>query len=112
MERGHIMKFCRWGVGLLLLAASTAAGPAAAGGGLRVGEYACYGAGGELLAGLGFKVLDASHYNDLDGNTPGTFAINGDMVAFHGGSLDGQMGRDLKDQKFTLGSGIGCEPFS
>ncbi len=106
------MKFQRFAAGFLLLAASTAAGPAAAGGGLRVGEYACYGAGGEILAGLGFKVLDGSHYNDLDGTTPGSYAIKGDMVEFHGGSLDGQMGSGLKDQKFTMGSGIGCEPYN
>jgi|SRR5581483_8552461 len=96
--------------GIVLMAALSAA-PSDAGGGLRVGEYACYGAGGEPLMGLGFKVLDGSHYNDLDGTTPGTFAIQGDSVVFHGGSLDGQTGRGLKDQKFTMGSGIGCEPY-
>ncbi|MBL6940414.1 MAG: hypothetical protein ISS15_19150 [Alphaproteobacteria bacterium] len=83
-----------------------------AGGGLRTGEYACYGSGGELLVGLGFKVLDASHYNDLDGKSPGTYQVNGDKVVFHGGNLDGEIGVDLKGGHFNLAShGISCEPF-
>ncbi|MBK5255565.1 MAG: hypothetical protein JJE39_05995 [Vicinamibacteria bacterium] len=31
--------------------------PKAGGAGLKIGEYACYGSGGRILAGLGFKVL-------------------------------------------------------
>jgi len=95
----------------VMASVAVAFAPASAAGGLKVGEYACYGASGPLI-GLGFKVLDASHYNDLDGRSPGTYAINGDKVAFHGGHLDGQQGQDLKDGKFNLsGHGIACEPW-
>ncbi|MBV9044272.1 MAG: hypothetical protein JO348_10015 [Alphaproteobacteria bacterium] len=79
--------------------------------GLKVGEYACYGSSGPLI-GLGFKVLDNSNYNDLDGKSPGTYSIDGDRVIFHGGHLDGQTGVDLKDDKFNLsGHGVSCEPW-
>jgi len=101
---------------LTVVAASAAAfafaTPTEAAGGLRVGEYACYGASG-LLIGLGFKVRDGSHYTDLDGKSAGTYAIAGDKVSFHGGHLDGQSGRDLNGGKFNLSDhGISCGPFS
>ena len=85
--------------------------PALADGGLKVGEYACYGSGGEALMGLAFKALDASHYNDLDGKSPGAYSINGDKVYFRGGHLDGQVGVELKSERFNLaGHGISCGP--
>ncbi len=85
--------------------------PAQAAGGLKVGEYACYGSGGENLMGLAFKVVDASHYNDLDGKSPGTYVVQGDKVLFHGGHMDGEVGVDLKNGQFNLGGhGISCEP--
>ena len=80
-------------------------------GGLKVGEYACYGSGGRILLGLGFKVLDGSHYNDLDGKSPGTFAVNGTTVVFTGGHLAGERGRDLNNGRFILGTLATCEPF-
>jgi len=96
-----------------LLVSGLAPLPAAAGGGLAIGQYACYGAGGELLIGLGFQVLDGARYNDLDGNTPGTYAIDGGRIIFQGGTLDGETGVDLKDGHFNLAShGISCEPYT
>lgn len=80
-------------------------------GGLKLGEYACYGSGGNVLIGLGFKVLAGNKYTDLDGKEHGTFSIQGDTVTFHGGHLDGQVGKNLKDYKFTIHSAP-CEPFS
>jgi hypothetical protein len=80
-------------------------------GGLKIGEYACYGSGGTLLMGLGFKVLDGSHYNDLDGKSPGTFAVNGSSVAFTGGHLAGETGHNLNNGRFVLGTLATCEPF-
>ena len=100
----------------LAVATATIAGlalslPAQAAGGLKFGEYACYGSGGTALMGLAFKVLDASHYNDLDGKSPGTYSINGDKVYFRGGHMDGQVGVELKGTHFNLGGhGISCEP--
>ena len=100
---------------LTVVAASAAilafALPAEAGGGLRMGEYACYGSGGENLIGLGFRVIDGSHYNDLDGNTPGRYQVSGSSVRFVGGNLDGYVGVDLDGGRFNLsGHGISCEP--
>jgi hypothetical protein len=34
--------------------------------GLKTGEYACYGSGGRILMGFGFKVAPGNRYNDLD----------------------------------------------
>jgi len=103
---------------VLTVVAATAAAfvfatPTEAGGGLRMGEYACYGSGGSLLIGLGFRVLDGSHYNDLDGKSPGRYQVSGDSVRFIGGHLDGYVGVDLNGGSFNLsGHGISCQPFS
>ena len=79
-------------------------------GGLKLGEYACYGSGGSILIGLGFKVLAGNRYTDLDGQEHGTFSISGDKVTFHGGHLDGQIGTNLREYKFNIHS-ASCEPF-
>jgi hypothetical protein len=79
-------------------------------GGLKLGEYACYGSGGSILIGLGFKVLAGNRYTDLDGKEHGTFSISEDNVTFRGGHLDGQVGTNLRDYKFNIHS-ASCEPF-
>jgi hypothetical protein len=84
-----------------------AAGPA----GLKVGEYACYGSGGRILAGLGFKVLPGNRYTDLEGGNAGSFSLSGTTVTFRGGHLGGQTGRDLRGHSFTLGAQAECEPY-
>lgn len=81
------------------------------GSGLKVGEYACYGSGGRIMIGLGFKVLAGNRYTDLEGGNRGTFVITGDTVKFRGGHLDGQTGRDLRSYNFTIGANAGCEPY-
>ncbi len=78
---------------------------------LKVGEYACYGSGGRIMIGLGFKVLPSNRYTDLDGKESGTFSISGTTVTFSGGHLDGQTGRNLRNYKFTIGAQAECEPF-
>jgi hypothetical protein len=78
---------------------------------LKLGEYACYGSGGRIMIGLGFKVLPGNRYTDLDNRESGTFSITGDGVTFHGGHLDGQTGRNLRNYKFTIGAQADCEPF-
>ena len=85
-------------------------GSAIAEGGLKVGEYACYGSGGTLLIGLGFKVLDDSAYGDLDGKESGKITIDGSTVYFQGGHLDGYVGTNLEDEKFNIRT-VSCEPF-
>jgi hypothetical protein len=84
-------------------------GPPSAG--LKIGEYACYGAGGRILAGLGFKVLAGNRYTDLDGGNRGSFSIVGDTVRFRGGHLGGQVGRELRGHNFRIGAQASCEPF-
>ena len=79
--------------------------------GLRTGEYACYGVGGKVLIGLGFKVLPSSAYTDLDGKNRGSFSVAGGVVSFHGGHLGGQQGHDLYNGNFRIGAQASCEPF-
>ena len=115
-------RFCAFNISgqqvLLLFARGKATAPVAipAGGpgvssGLPSGEYACYGSGGRLLIGLGFKVPSTGTYTDLDRKSKGTYTIQAGIIAFHGGHLDGQTGRNLRGNKFVLGSMVSCEPF-
>lgn len=85
--------------------------PKAAPLGLKEGEYACYGSGGRILAGLGFRVLPGGRYTDTEGGNPGTVSVNGTTVTFRGGHLGGQTGRDLGGHSFTLGARAECEPY-
>jgi hypothetical protein len=79
--------------------------------GLKVGEYACYGVGGRIMIGLGFKVLAGNRYTNLEGRNPGSFSITGDSVKFRGGHLDGKTGRNLRGHSFTIGAQAECEPY-
>lgn len=78
-------------------------------GALRTGEYACYGVGGQIMAGLAFKVTGPGRYTDLDGTTSGTFSVNGSSVTFRGGHLGGQTGRELTANGFRIGMQATCE---
>lgn len=91
-------------------AAAFTSTPSTFSGGLKMGEYACYGSGGQVLIGLGFKVLAGNRYTDLDAKEFGTFRISDDTVTFSGGHLDGQVGKNLHDYKFNISS-ASCEPF-
>lgn len=93
-------------------APKAAAGPPlAVTGGLKVGEYACYGSGGRPMIGLAFKVQPGGRYTDLDGKSRGTFVVTGRQVAFRGGHLSGQVGRDLNGPNFRIGAQASCEPW-
>jgi hypothetical protein len=94
----------------LAAAAVAFAFPAVADDGLKVGEYVCYGSGGKVLIGAGFKVIDDSNYTDLDNTVSGTYAVEGNTVTFTGGHLDGETGHDLQNGTFTIGMGVDCEP--
>lgn len=85
--------------------------PIAASDGLRLGEYACYGSGGRILAGFGFKVLAGGRYTDMDATSSGAFKIEGDTLKFRGGHLDGTAGRALNKGNFRIGAQATCEPF-
>ena len=91
--------------------AAPAKAPAGQGGALRVGEYACYGSGGRIMIGLGFKVTAPGRFTDLDGKNPGTYVITGSTINFRGGHLDGQQGRELNGANFRIGAQASCEPF-
>lgn len=77
---------------------------------LPAGEWACYGTGGRLLIGLGFRVASDGKYTDLDRKSTGTYTIQGSVISFHGGHLDGQTGRNLRGKRFDM-SGVSCEIF-
>ncbi len=79
--------------------------------GLRLGEYACYGSGGRILAGFGFIVLAGGRYTDMDASSSGSFVVAGDTVTFHGGHLDETVGRALSNNNFRIGAQADCEPF-
>ncbi|RHW16325.1 hypothetical protein D1610_15905 [Sphingomonas gilva] len=83
----------------------------AVGGGLKPGEYACYGSGGRIMIGLGFKVAANGRYTDLEGGNPGTVSVAGGNVTFRGGHMDGQVGRDLSNHAFRIGLQARCEPY-
>lgn len=84
---------------------------ASSSGGLRIGEYACYGSGGQILAGFGFTVLPGGRFTDLEGGNAGTYTVSGDAVTFSGGHLDGTVGRALNNGTFRIGQQATCEPF-
>lgn len=96
----------------LLAVLPTADAPAeVAAGELKVGEYACYGSGGQIMAGLGFKVLPGNRYTDLDDGNAGTYTVTGSDIHFSGGHLEEIAGRDLKNGRFRVGAQADCEPF-
>jgi hypothetical protein len=76
---------------------------------LPLGEYACYGVGQRVLAGMGFKLQAGGRYTDLDGKSAGRWAVKGADVHFTGGHLAGQVGRDIKDRGFTFGQAMSCQ---
>lgn len=86
--------------------------PAQGGGGtLPLGEYACYGSGGRIMAGLGFKLLGGGRYTDLEGGNAGSYAIGGGTIRFTGGHLGGQTGRDVAGKSFRIGAQANCEKY-
>jgi len=78
---------------------------------LKPGEYACYGSGGTLLIGLGFKLAADGTYTDLEGGNRGRVTVSGGSVIFDGGTLGGKTGRRLDGSRFVLGYATTCEPW-
>lgn len=87
-----------------------AAAPAAE---LHIGEWACYGTGGRLMAGMGFRLQPNGAYVDLDNKRGGRYTHNkaAATLAFQGGFLDGQTGRNLKANNLQLSNTVSCEPW-
>ncbi|RYD53859.1 MAG: hypothetical protein EOP60_09365 [Sphingomonadales bacterium] len=91
-------------------AAPERAGPGP-GSSLRTGEYACYGSGGRIMAGLKFNITGPASYTDAYG-AAGRYRITGTTVNFTGGALGGMTGYNLKsNNSFTMGSQASCEYF-
>ena len=93
-------------------AGSPRGGTATASASLYVGEYACYGAGGRLMAGMGFR-LSGGKYADLDGKRGGTYTYNAAIatIAFRSGYLDGQTGINVTARGFQISPTVTCEPW-
>ena len=89
-------------------AAPTAAQGTAAG--ISTGEWACYGSGGRLLIGLGFRITADGKYTDLDRKGTGTYSIQGSTIRFRGGHLDGQSSGNFRGNRFDMGN-VSCEVF-
>ena len=77
---------------------------------LPTGEWACYGSGGTLLIGLGFRIQAGGTYTDLDNKSKGTYTYTGGSITFRGGHLDGQVARNVSPNHFNIGTTT-CEPF-
>ena len=80
---------------------------------LYIGEFACYGVGNRLMAGMGFHLKPGNKYADLDGGRPGTFEFDATAltITFRSGFLDGQVGRQVKTTGFDLTRTVHCEPW-
>jgi hypothetical protein len=84
-----------------------------ASGNLYLGEYACYGTGGRLMAGMGFRLLAGGKYIDLDSKRGGSYRYDTGTatVSFSGGFLDGQKGSNVRTTGFQISSTVNCEPW-
>lgn len=80
---------------------------------LYIGEYACYGTGGRLMAGMGFTLKPNGTYVDLDNERGGTYTYNPQnaTLSFKGGFLSGQTGKNVKQTGFQLSNTVSCEPW-
>lgn len=78
-----------------------------------LGEYACYGAGSRLMAGMGFKLEAGAKYTDLDGARAGSYVVNAGngTISFRGGFLGGQTGKNMKASAFDLSATVNCAPW-
>jgi hypothetical protein len=94
-------------------ATAVAPPPTPTGGSLALGEYACYGTGSQLMAGMGFVLSQDGTYADLDGERGGRWQhdTGAATISFSGGFLDGQRGTGVSAQGFAISSTVSCEPY-
>lgn len=80
---------------------------------LYIGEYASYGTGSRLLAGMGFILKSDGTYTDLDKQRGGKYIYNAQQatISFKGGFLDGQVGKNVRPSGFQLTATVSCEPW-
>jgi hypothetical protein len=94
-------------------ASAPAAKPAATGtAGLYLGEYACYGADNQMIAGMDFRMMPAGKYTDGDGKRGGTYVYKAakSAVSFRGGFLDGQHATHVRTTGLQLSENVSCTP--
>ncbi|MBI3147833.1 MAG: hypothetical protein HYZ17_04895 [Betaproteobacteria bacterium] len=91
---------------------STTAGTGT-GGGSPQGEWACFGSGGRLMAGMGFVLKPGGKYTDSDGGRGGSYRHDAALatLSFRGGFLDGQIGRNVRARGLDLTRTVNCEPY-
>jgi hypothetical protein len=82
-------------------------------GNLYVGEYACYGTGSRLMAGMGFTLKPNGTYTDIDNKRGGTYTYNAQKatISFNGGFLSGQVGKNVTQAGFQLSNTVTAEPW-
>ena len=90
--------------------ASASKSPATA---LYIGEWACYGFGNRIMAGMGFVLDSKGGYADTDGARGGKYSYNAarSTLTFHGGFLSGQVGKNVKTTGFQISATVSCEPW-
>ncbi len=80
---------------------------------LYIGEYASYGTGNRLMAGMGFILKSNGRYTDVDNERGGSYIYNAKLatITFKGGFLDGQVGKNVSSSGFDLSNTVRCEPW-
>lgn len=82
-------------------------------GSLYVGQYACYGTGNRLMAGMGFTLKPDGTYVDLENGRGGTYTYNSQnaTISFTGGFLSGQVGKNVRMSGFQISNTVTAEPW-
>ena len=80
---------------------------------LKMGEYACVLPGGRLAANRGFRLKTDKSYTDATGERGGKYVFEpfSTTLKFHGGFLDGQIGKFVEDTGFVLSPTLTCTPW-
>jgi hypothetical protein len=80
---------------------------------LYMGQWACYGVGSRLMAGMGFVLDRNGVYADVDGKRGGRYSYSAasSTITFNGGFLGGQIGRNVRTTGFNMSSTVSCEPW-
>ena len=65
------------------------------------------------MAGMGFRVKTGGSYTDVDGKRGGTYLYDAGKatIAFRGGFLDGQVGKNVRAKGFALSGTVSWEPW-
>lgn len=80
---------------------------------LYIGEYAAYGTGGRLMAGMGMILTSGNRYHDLDKQRGGSYSYNvqAGTISFSGGFLSGQKGKNVNTSGFDISATVHYEPW-